>query len=825
MDDEHTCVGSGALVDSALHSFQDTWNGSRPHFLPSDVQPPTSLEEAKCIMSLAHVTRDTHAMAFRLSKKRAQECKLRAQIYELQARKTEARLEEADLDVGRASWTLRRRGYNVHSSPQLAIQQYGSAGSGPSKFSLPFHHCTSSHCLMAPSKRKNSTTTTGGPAPAKKTKAGTTGTAGSKSKKADSDKASSKRASKTTADGSEPRRSERPGRGEGGVITRLADLSGKIEHVPKAAKPRIQNIPASEPVNPMAPQSKKPSRSRKRPVDAEPAVPQATPQAETATPQFLVPPGTEPALPTPQLTFSSRGHSFGFQLPEALKSQASSARQPPSKINSVIDPVLTTAGNHTATDEDTITPKELAENRANSESSDEQAVGGGNESDSEDEDGSEGAEDGDTAEEDVPEDLAQEVAFLMARYGSEDDSTCYHDSRVSELINAGAKIDGSNEELVRLLRSIHADWCHDTAADRKRAASGGAFNDYEYRLSESHDDIVNDEEYDVLEEYHKKNKPKKAPRFHPGERDETSQNMEASDNDLDSSDTSRTHTQHSRRRSNRDLTNPTKLQFYPERVQYMLGLAKSNWHLWIALDWGFPKYRDKKINDKLIECLTDAIAQYEADGDTLEPGYYPKYKDKMVRLLWNDTSTFRSELKKLTRQQVPNLYSIFPKQVGNEPRISRAAYQAHVKAAVADLLEGGKFMHNGKDQNGRTNNLTHPAIGEVCRIFFYGASNKLGHEFPDEFGSEVPDMAIALVITAIKCALDEWATGSLNKIKFEAEKYLEPYEKTVELIQQVKANEYHGAKFRNSQREWALGSMHVDVNTSTSNCGFQIDLS
>ena len=56
----------------------------------------------------------------------------------------------------------------------------------------------------------------------------------------------------------------------------------------------------------------------------------------------------------------------------------------------------------------------------------------------------------------------------------------------------------------------------------------------------------------------------------------------------------------------------------------------------------------------------------------------------------------------------------------------------------------------------------------------------------------------------IKCALDEWASGSLIKIKFEAEKYLEPYEKAVKLIQQVKENEYHGAKFRNSQREWAL---------------------
>lgn len=96
-------------------------------------------------------------------------------------------------------------------------------------------------------------------------------------------------------------------------------------------------------------------------------------------------------------------------------------------------------------------------------------------------------------------------------------------------------------------------------------------------------------------------------------------------------------------------------------------------------------------------------------------------------------------------------------------------YQAHVKAAVAGLLAKGDFMHDGKAEQvcillsiytvtynsihqDRTNNLTHPAIGEVCRIFFYGASNKLGHEFPNEFGSAVPDMAIALVITAVSSA-------------------------------------------------------------------------
>lgn len=42
-----------------------------------------------------------------------------------------------------------------------------------------------------------------------------------------------------------------------------------------------------------------------------------------------------------------------------------------------------------------------------------------------------------------------------------------------------------------------------------------------------------------------------------------------------------------------------------------------------------------------------------------------------------------------------------------------------------------------------------PAIGEICRLFFYSKANRMGHEYPNEFGSQIPDMAVALVVTAV----------------------------------------------------------------------------
>lgn len=41
--------------------------------------------------------------------------------------------------------------------------------------------------------------------------------------------------------------------------------------------------------------------------------------------------------------------------------------------------------------------------------------------------------------------------------------------------------------------------------------------------------------------------------------------------------------------------------------------------------------------------------------------------------------------------------------------------------------------------------MTNAAIAEVCKTFFYGAENKMGHLFPKEFGNKVPSTAVALV--------------------------------------------------------------------------------
>jgi Domain of unknown function (DUF6532) len=67
--------------------------------------------------------------------------------------------------------------------------------------------------------------------------------------------------------------------------------------------------------------------------------------------------------------------------------------------------------------------------------------------------------------------------------------------------------------------------------------------------------------------------------------------------------------------------------------------------------------------------------------------------------LWEDLSSFRGELKKTARAKVCLLYSLLPNREPGDGRTNDARYVDELKAAVQDILEDSKFLHNGKDRN------------------------------------------------------------------------------------------------------------------------------
>lgn len=146
--------------------------------------------------------------------------------------------------------------------------------------------------------------------------------------------------------------------------------------------------------------------------------------------------------------------------------------------------------------------------------------------------------------------------------------------------------------------------------------------------------------HDVLKSHHQKNRPAKAPLFQTADTDDEIENS-ASDQVNDSSTEGENERQPSPQRASRhskvgsrgQCNDPTQLQFYPERLQHVLSAAKLNWRLFLVMEWGFPKYRDSKGD--LSGCLTRAIAAYQADGGVMDEGYFPEYKQDMVKLVSN----------------------------------------------------------------------------------------------------------------------------------------------------------------------------------------------
>lgn len=84
------------------------------------------MEEATCLLNLAHASRGIEESRRNLARQRAKEYRCLAQLYELQARNANGRLSDADLDIGRATSAVRHSGSFTLPSPAMALRRYGS---------------------------------------------------------------------------------------------------------------------------------------------------------------------------------------------------------------------------------------------------------------------------------------------------------------------------------------------------------------------------------------------------------------------------------------------------------------------------------------------------------------------------------------------------------------------------------------------------------------------------------------------------------------------------------------------------------------------------
>ncbi|KAG6373012.1 hypothetical protein JVT61DRAFT_7065 [Boletus reticuloceps] len=138
---------------------------------------------------------------------------------------------------------------------------------------------------------------------------------------------------------------------------------------------------------------------------------------------------------------------------------------------------------------------------------------------------------------------------------------------------------------------------------------------------------------------------------------------------------------------------PTTLAFYPPLWQKLLDLAKARMRLYVTVENPFPTLANS-LEGACQECLFEVLAYYEDNDLEVEADYYPKHKRDMARLLYNDISTYRSEIKKLVTQIVPLHYQLSPLTAAKTDVERRRSIRNQAEA----LLDDWVFLRGDPDE-------------------------------------------------------------------------------------------------------------------------------
>ncbi|KAG1846146.1 hypothetical protein C8R48DRAFT_779640 [Suillus tomentosus] len=193
---------------------------------------------------------------------------------------------------------------------------------------------------------------------------------------------------------------------------------------------------------------------------------------------------------------------------------------------------------------------------------------------------------------------------------------------------------------------------------------------------------------------------------------------------------------------------PTQLGWYPPGWKTFLEEAKAECRAQHAIENAFPD-SVKDLPLSVTEALMTSLVEWLEAGNEVEAGIWPDHKADMAKLLYEDLSTWRSDLKKIAISIVPSMYNLIP-----SAEVPPQARTAWVENAAAELLDQSLFLRNSVDELKKTNNAAHPALQAAAIAFFYTGSYRIAHRRPDIFKQELPLQSLALVCAAYNCVFD-----------------------------------------------------------------------
>ncbi|KAI5993245.1 hypothetical protein EDD15DRAFT_2367512 [Pisolithus albus] len=239
--------------------------------------------------------------------------------------------------------------------------------------------------------------------------------------------------------------------------------------------------------------------------------------------------------------------------------------------------------------------------------------------------------------------------------------------------------------------------------------------------------------------------------------------------------------------------------FFPPLWNKLFDLAKSRMRLYVALEEPVPRH-EVAIQGQCSEILFEVLAHYEEKNLEVEAGYYPQYKLDMAKLIFADTHTFRSEIKKAAIRIIPAQYQLFPPPSATTEADRRRA----IKIRAEEILKGGAYLRGEVDAQGKTSNFAHDALKYVCLAVYYSNSVKSLRQFA-EFQQYVPYKALLLVAAIIHEVLCIYKTHGFipKESKLSSEALDSAFNTMVPKLEAVLSHAYHGPKLNAMLEEWA----------------------
>ncbi|KAJ3818242.1 hypothetical protein F5880DRAFT_1511131 [Lentinula raphanica] len=256
-------------------------------------------------------------------------------------------------------------------------------------------------------------------------------------------------------------------------------------------------------------------------------------------------------------------------------------------------------------------------------------------------------------------------------------------------------------------------------------------------------------------------------------------------------------------RSSQGTSDPTTARFYPPAMRRLIRYAKDRVHLYLVTQEPFPPARSPCF----ANALDHAIARCVDEQIQVEEGYLNGHREDILKLLYKDTSFYRSAIKRKIRPIVVAAYKL-PLVEADLPRSGNCNSADEVRIVqekVAGLLLNHDFLKYGVDEQGKTNNVAHPCLRDSCVQAYYNESTAIAQKFPDQFSTSVPIIALAFVMTVVRNCIEEYENGpKLVKKELSSVKYCRAFKCMVGILNGIKAkNALHWNKVQRNLDSWA----------------------